>query len=88
MTTEHKIEEAVRVYLRLNDEGTAWEIDLPSIDGYALYSDYDDGPLNEDCECDDPEDCERVRRASLLLPLPNGVELFHMLGEATGARHG
>lgn len=73
MTTHH-IEEMAKVWLKLNDAGTGWEIDSPSDDGYGLEG-YDNGPLLDACECEDVEGCEAAGAAADKLPRPNLREL-------------
>lgn len=46
---DHHIEEAVRVYLVLDEDGK-WAIDSPTADGYPLFG-YDDGPVDDECQC-------------------------------------
>jgi hypothetical protein len=86
---KHKIEESVQVYLLLSADGKRWEID-PTCFGESLYSNYDDGPLNEACDCDDKEECERVRKAADQIGVPDGEELAGMLNEylAAETNHG
>lgn len=80
--SEHHIEERSIVWLRL-EEGK-WVIDSPSDDGYPLEG-YDDGPLNEACECESPEgECDAVRDAAAEIPTPTLHELFLLLKEYYG----
>ncbi|MGH3779830.1 MAG: hypothetical protein ACRDZY_01205 [Acidimicrobiales bacterium] len=72
LATGHVIEEAVRVYLRLGANG--WEIDPTTVDGGALFTDYDRGPLG----------CEATRVAAGRLNLPDGQQLRDLLIAATG----
>ena len=84
----HKIEEAVRVYLVLDelpDGRLRWVIDDPSVDGMALFG-YDSGALNEDCNCDRPAECERMREAGDQIELPDGLDLMRLLAEKLGFR--
>lgn len=57
----HYVEEAVRVYLMRDlDDADRWVID-PTSFGDPLFSDYDEnGPLNEECQCERPDECEAV----------------------------
>ena len=48
---EHRIEEAAKVYLRLNSDGTGWEVDPLMFDGYPADSPYEHGPIDDSCEC-------------------------------------
>lgn len=82
--TEHKIEESVAVYLIVRDG--KWVVDPTTVDGYTLFSNYENGPLNEDCDCEEPEECERARLAADKLPFPNGEDLIGMLKAAVEAR--
>jgi hypothetical protein len=77
----HTIEEAVRVYLLMGPQG--WVVDPVAVDGGALFSDYDNGPLNEACDCDDPQGCAAARAAAAKVELPTGQELRDMLLDAT-----
>lgn len=75
----HKIEEGVRVYLVLNEAGTAWEIDGVTMDGYPLDSTVDDGARNEACDCDDKVACEAMREKADRVTLPSGNQLIDLL---------
>lgn len=79
----HRVEEHAKVYLRLADDGTRWEIDPITFDGFPL-----DGlkngptPTESDCECTDRKQCWEVHNhAAFSVPLPTGAELFTMLTE-------
>ena len=80
--TDHKIEEAVRVYLTVGTD--EWEIDRTTLDGDPLFSDYDN-PLNEACECEDRDDCEAARQEAESVELPTGAELAVKLVKAITA---
>lgn len=57
------IEEAVRVYLMRDLDGSnTWVID-PTAFGEPLYSDHDDGPVSEECQCERPDECAGVLKA-------------------------
>ncbi|SBS77476.1 conserved hypothetical protein [uncultured Mycobacterium sp.] len=79
----HFIEQAVRVYLRLADDGAGWIVDGATVDGSPLYSDYtDETAVNAECVCGRPEECEAVRRVADALPLPTGAELAQLILDA------
>ncbi|MFZ2175683.1 MAG: hypothetical protein WAW17_16925 [Rhodococcus sp. (in: high G+C Gram-positive bacteria)] len=79
----HYIEEAVRVYLMRDLDGeNTWVID-PSTFGEGLYSDYED-PVNVECQCERPDECEAVAAQMSRVDLPDGKELMHMLAAALG----
>lgn len=86
---QHTIEEAVRVYLRLSEDGTRWVIDHSTVDGSPLFSDYDQ-PLHEECAClGGPFEAEGEALAERLeqdLGLPDGLELMMLLAEELGYR--
>jgi hypothetical protein len=42
---------------------------LPSWVARPLFGDYDNGPLNEACDCDDPEGCAAARAAAARVEL-------------------
>lgn len=71
----HTIEETAKVYLVLGPDG--WRVDRTSY-GQALEG-YENGPLNEACECDDRRECDALRQAAEYLDLPDGAELIPML---------
>lgn len=79
--SRHKIEEAVKVYLRLNEAGDAWEVDPVVFDGDPLDG-YDYGPINEDCGCGQRDKCAVARAAAREVPLPNAGILLRLLNEA------
>lgn len=78
----HKIEEHVKVYLRLADDGTGWVIDPITFDGFPL-----DGlkigptPTESDCECADRRHCWEAHNYASHVPLPTGEELFNLMAE-------
>ena len=75
----HHIEERSVVWLRLAEDGWEWEIDSPSDDGYPLEG-YDSGPVNSECDCDDPKGCEvMTRHARRNVPIPTLRELYLLL---------
>jgi hypothetical protein len=74
----HKIEDAVRVYLILSEDRKSWEVDPTSFD-MALFSDYDNGAINEDCMCDDKAECGAIVTEANHIELPSGQELILML---------
>ncbi|GLB86446.1 hypothetical protein BB737_10150 [Mycobacterium avium subsp. hominissuis] len=79
----HFIEQAVRVYLRLADDGTRWIVDGATVDGSPLYSDYtDEAAINSECVCGRPAECERIRAAADKLPLPTGEQLAQLIVDA------
>jgi hypothetical protein len=85
----HKIEEAVRVYLVADFTTGRWVPDSATLDGYELFSDYEDGPLREACECGDENghapDCDAFRkRAADEFGLPDAHDLLLLLAEAYG----
>lgn len=77
----HRVDDLVKVSLGYGAEG--WFIDPSSVDGYAL-----DRPgtgnttTTADCECEEPEECERVRDAVAQLMGPTGAELIPLLTRA------
>lgn len=80
----HYIEEVARVYLMRDLGGTdAWVID-PASFGEPLYSDHEDGPVNPECRCERPDECEAVVDRMREVVLPCGEELMHMLAAALG----
>lgn len=81
----HYVEEAVRVYLMRDlDDADRWVID-PTSFGDPLFSDYDEnGPLNEECQCERPDECEAVVERMGRITLPDGEELMQMLADALG----
>lgn len=80
----HFIEEAVRVYLMRDLDGTdKWVID-PTCFSEGLYSDYERGPVNSECRCGNPAECEAVKLRMDAAYLPDGEELMHMLADALG----
>lgn len=81
----HHIEESVTVWLKLNDEGTAWVIDSPTFDGYSLEG-REDGPTNSECECDDEEACEALLARASEIELPTADELIVTLTEGWSNR--
>lgn len=79
----HYIEEAVRVYLMRDPNGTdTWVVDPASFDE-PLCSDYNQ-PLNPECRCGDSADCNRVRWRMAEVDLPDGEELMFLLAAARG----
>jgi hypothetical protein len=79
----HFVEQAVRVYLRLADDGAGWIVDGATMDGSPLSSDYtDETAVNTECVCGRPEECEAVRRVAGALPLPTGAELAQLILDA------
>lgn len=78
----HKIEEHVKVYLRLSDDGSRWVIDPITFDGFPL-----DGlkngptPTESDCECADRKACWEAHNHAAYVPLPTGKELFDLMAE-------
>jgi hypothetical protein len=76
----HRVQERCAVWLRLAPDG--WVIDAPTLDGYPLEG-FDDGPGNDACPCPDPRECEALRSAAALLPLPTAEDLIVLLREAT-----
>lgn len=80
----HYIEEAVRVYLMRDLNGTdAWVID-PSSFGESLCTDYDEGLESGNCLCGKPDECEAVKGRMAMANLPDGEELMHMLADSLG----
>ncbi|MCX5046225.1 hypothetical protein OG921_23930 [Aldersonia sp. NBC_00410] len=81
----HYIEEAVRVYLMRDLDGTdRWVID-PTTFGDPLFSDYaDHGPVRDECQCGRPDECAAVVARMLKVTMPDGEELLHMLAAALG----
>lgn len=77
----HHIEEAVRVYLHASLDGQRWEICHTTVDGDGLFSDYDE-PLQESCECDDPEACDEWADRLEKVGLPNGEGLLRLLADS------
>jgi hypothetical protein len=77
----HHVEDAVRVYLHANEDGTGWEICDTTNDGDSLFSDYDGGPLTEGCECEDEVTCKKRRDGLAGEYLPNAPELLKMLAD-------
>lgn len=84
----HYIEDAARVWLRLNDTGDGWTLDSWAPDESFLsdYRDYDEsGPNNEQCECPDPDACETERgRVEREVGMPTPTELLHILATGLG----
>ncbi len=80
----HHIEEAMRVYLHASPDGTGWTICDTTNDGSPLFSDYEDGPLNEACECGDDEACDAAADRLARLDLPTSDELMRMLADSLG----
>lgn len=79
----HFIEQAVRVYLRLSDDGTHWIVDGSTVDGSPHYSDYtDESAVNDECVCGRNDECEALRAAADKLPLPTGEELAQLIRDA------
>lgn len=79
----HYIEQTLRVYLRLADDGTRWIVDGATVDGSPLDSAYsDETATNDECVCGRPEQCETIRAAADQLPLPNGTELTALILDA------
>lgn len=79
----HIIEEHVKVYLRLNAEGTAWEIDPINDDGFPLDG-LNNGPQpkESDCECENKQQCwEAHNHAAYNVERPTGKELFDMMAQ-------
>ncbi|MYV32001.1 hypothetical protein GQ649_32915 [Rhodococcus sp. DSM 6344] len=80
----HYVEEAVRVYLMRDLDGSnTWVID-PTTFGEPLYSDYDDGPVIEECQCERPDECAGVVKVMSGIGLPDGEELMWMLADGLG----
>ena len=80
----HYVEEAVRVYLMRDLDGSnTWVID-PTTFGEPLYSDYDDGPVSEECQCERPDECAGVVKVMSGIGLPGGEELMRMLADGLG----
>jgi len=79
----HFIEQAVVVYLRLDDAGRRWIVDGSSLDGYALDSSHGDlSAQRGECPCAEDAACEAARAAADQLPLPTGRELAALIVEA------
>jgi hypothetical protein len=79
----HFIEQTVRVYLRLSDDGTRWIVDGPTVDGHSLDSAREDlCATNSECACDRPAECRQVLEAAEKLPLPTAAELVALIAEA------
>ena len=79
----HFIEQSVRVYLRMSDDGTRWIVDGPSVDGHPLDSAREDlHASNTECACSKPDECLDVLHAAAQLPLPTGAELAKLIVEA------
>lgn len=76
---EHYIEERIGVYVKLSADGTRWEIETTNF-AEGLYG-YDDGPVNDNCECSDRAACNETRDKAGLLPMPDGAELLAMLAQ-------
>jgi hypothetical protein len=85
----HTAEERVGVYLVLGADG--WQIDGPTIDGYALFG-YDDGAITgEMCEHEDDLADECAALAEAVPGLPNAQELTELLlaaGQGPGQLNG
>lgn len=82
-TKGHCIQQHVKVYLTLKEDGSGWELDPVNDDGFPL-----DGlksgptPTESDCDCTKPRECvESHNWAGKYVELPNGKELFAMLVE-------
>jgi hypothetical protein len=74
----HRIEERGSMWLELEADGT-WGIASATLDGYPLQG-YDDGPLNEECVCDDEDECAALLDAvRLWLNLPTAEQLLPLL---------
>lgn len=79
----HYIEEAVRVYLMRDLNGTdTWVID-PTCFGDSLYSEYPE-PQNPECLCERPDECGQILDRMTQVDLPDGTELMFMLAAALG----
>jgi hypothetical protein len=79
----HFIEQAVQVYLRLDDQGTRWIVDGPTVDGYPLDTAREDlHATNSECGCGRPAECLKVLQAADKLPLPTAVQLVGLIGDA------
>lgn len=79
----HNVEQEVRVFLRLSDDGTRWIADSPTMDGYPLTSAHRDGKAhNGECACERRDECNSVRAYADTLPLPTGRELIALLIDA------
>ncbi len=77
----HCIEESVSVYLMRDLAGTdTWVID-PTSFGAALETNYD-MPVNTECRCGTPDECDEIRHRMHFVSTPDGEELMHMLGYA------
>ena len=80
----HFVEQTVRVYLRLADDGTSWIVDGATVDGHSLDSAYsDETATNTECACGRPDECEDLRASADRIPLPNGAELAQLILDAT-----
>lgn len=79
----HYLEQTAQVYLRRNATNTRWLIDGSSLDGYGLDGDHDD-VQNCECPCERETECEAARDRADKAPLPNAIELLHLLAEALG----
>lgn len=76
----HRIEQHVKVYLTLSDDGTRWELDTNNFDGHPLDGlAYGPQPSESDCLCGQPELCIEAHNRAALIPLPTGQELFTMI---------
>lgn len=79
----HLIEQTIRVYLRLSDDGTRWIVDGPTVDGAALDSAHDDlASTNSECACQRPEECAALRTIADRLPLPTASQLVGLIADA------
>jgi hypothetical protein len=79
---QHFIEQTVKVYLRLADDGTRWIVDGPTVDGYPLDSALDGGASRSECGCGRPHDCRRALEHANQLPLPTATEPIAMIANA------
>ncbi|PBC38499.1 hypothetical protein CJ179_38540 [Rhodococcus sp. ACS1] len=84
---EHYIEESVSLYLQRDPSGktNTWHIDPTCLDGDVLWSNYDNGPVNANCECGDEDECDRITRImGEKADFPTAKEAMFMLAEALG----
>lgn len=87
---QHVIEEAVKVYLKWNDEPGRWALDRATTDGAPLDSAYD-APLTDEClheadsaaaEHDLTLEHDAVYESAIRADLPTANDVMHMLAEA------
>lgn len=83
-TGYHHIEESVAVYLHASPDGTSWVICDTATDGYALESNYEQGPLTESCECGDEHTCDAWADTLRAQSLPDAEQLLHLLADTLG----